>query len=99
MSTFTLPYPEYDIADMLQKKFFKKDNYSISIPLSRQQKFYDLVLINGAKKKFVTIQVKSSRTYIGKGRSKFIFYSWFNRFNIEDNYSDFYFLYMPYPII
>ncbi|MEZ4200803.1 MAG: hypothetical protein R3B69_04485 [Candidatus Paceibacterota bacterium] len=47
MSTFTIPFPEYDIADILQKQFPKKENFSVAIPLSRQQKFYDLLLVKG----------------------------------------------------
>lgn len=99
MSTFTIPFPEYDIANILQKEFPKKDNFSVAIPLSRQQKFYDLLLINGASKKSVTIQVKSSRTWPGTKKDGYQFYSWLNYFNIKDNYSDFYFIYMTYPVL
>jgi len=98
MSTFTIPFPEYDIANILQKKFLKKDNFSIAIPLSRQQKLYDLLLVNGKSKKSVTIQVKSSRTWLGLEKDEYQYYSWFNYFDIKDNYSDFYFLYMTYPL-
>ena len=98
MSHFTIPYPEYDIANILQDYFKKKEHFSIAIPLSRQQKYYDILLIKGDTKKSVTIQVKSSRTYIGKETDEFQFYSWLNRFEITDNYSDFYFLYLTYPI-
>jgi|SRR3989338_1881687 len=98
MSTFTIPFPEYDIANILQKEFPKKDNFSVAIPLSRQQKFYDLLLINGESKKSVTIQVKSSRTYLGSEKSEYQYYSWLNYFDIKDNYSDFYFVYMTYPL-
>lgn len=97
MSTFTIPFPEYDIADILQKKFLKKDSFSVAVPFSRQQKFYDLVLLNGEKKKSITIQVKSSRTYLGKEKDDHQYYSWLNYFEIKDNYSDFYFIYMTYP--
>lgn len=97
MSTFTIPFPEYDIANILQKEFPKKDNFSVAIPLSRQQKFYDLLLVNGATKKSVTIQVKSSRTWPGAKKEAYQFYSWLNYFDIKDNYSDFYFVYMTYP--
>lgn len=98
MSTFTLPFPEYDIANILQDEFPKKDMFSIAIPLSRQQKFYDLLLVKGDTKKSVTIQVKSSRTYIGKKENEFGFASWLNWFDISENYSDFYFIYMTYPL-
>lgn len=95
MSTFTLPYAEYDIANLLQNTFKKKDGFSVSIPLSRQQKGFDLLLVNEKNKKLITIQVKSSRVYLGD-EDEFEFYSWFHTFDIKDNVSDFYFLYMPY---
>ena len=108
MSTpiFTLPFPEYDIANILQKSFPKKKDFSVSIPLSRQQKFYDLLLINGKNKKVLTIQVKSSRTFHHENKKtkkmnffdKYEYDGWFLYFDIKNNYSDYYFFYMPYPI-
>lgn len=106
MSTFTIPFPEYDIADIMQKKFPKKENFSVSIPLSRQQKFYDLLLVNGKNKKVLTIQVKSSRTFLNDNKkirnknifNKYEYNGWLHYFDIKDNYSDYYFFYMPYPI-
>jgi hypothetical protein len=98
MSTFTIPFPEYDIAEILQREFPKKDNFSVAIPLSRQQKFYDLLLVKGASKRSVTIQVKSSRTYLANKKAEHQFFSWLNHFDIKDNYSDFYFIYMTYPL-
>jgi len=97
MSTFTIQFPEYDIANILQEEFPKKENFSVAIPLSRQQKFYDLLLINGESKKTITIQVKSSRTWPGKKNEPHQYYSWLNYFDIKNNYSDFYFVYMTYP--
>ena len=100
MSTFTIPFPEYDIANLLQEIFPKKDNYSVNIPLSRQQKFYDLILMNGTNKKVAVIQVKSSRTWKGGNkREPLEYYSFFNRFDIKDNYCDYYFMYMTYPVL
>lgn len=98
MSTFSIPFPEYDIADLLQKTFPKKENFSVAIPLSRQQKFYDLLLVKGESKRSVTIQVKSSRTWLANQKSEFQFASWLNYFDIKDNYSDFYFIYMTFPL-
>lgn len=98
MSAFTIPFPEHDIANILQKDFPKKKNFSVAIPLSRQQKFYDLLLINGETKKSVTIQVKSSRGYLGNKKSEHQYACWLNHFDIKDNYSDFYFIYMTYPV-
>lgn len=102
MSTFTIPFPEYDIANYLQEKFPKKLNFSVNIPLSRQQKHYDLVLMNGIHKRVIVIQVKSSRTW--KTSTKIAeksheYESFFNKFDIEGNYSDYYFIYMTYPVM
>jgi len=99
MSTFTIQYPEYHIAKILEKEFSQKENFSVAIPISRQQKFYDLLLINGASKKSVTIQVKSSRTYPGKKNQGHQLDSFLNFFDIKNNYSDFYFVYMTYPLL
>ena len=105
MSIFTIPFPEYDIADMLRKKFLKKENFSVSIPLSRQQKFYDLLLVNGKNKKIITIQIKSSRTFYHDSKkikktnfNKYEYDGFFPYFDIKNNYSDYYFFYMTYPI-
>jgi hypothetical protein len=56
-------------------------------------------LINGKSKKSVTIQVKSSRTWPGSEKEAYQFYSWLNWFDIKDNYSDFYFVYMTFPVL
>ena len=48
---FSLPYPEFAIATILQKNFKKKDGFSIQIPLSRQQKGLDLLVYNQKSKK------------------------------------------------
>lgn len=97
---FTVPFPEYDIANELQKSFQKSKNFSINVPFSRQQKFYDLLLLNGGRKKCVAIQVKSSRTYLKKvEKFGFQYDSLLGHFNIRDNYSDFYFMYMSYPLL
>jgi hypothetical protein len=96
---FTIQFPEYDIADILQKHLPKKDHFSVAIPVSRQQKFYDLLLVNGKSRKSLTIQVKSSRVYLGRESDDYQYYSWHKCFDITDNYSDFYFLYIIYPLI
>jgi hypothetical protein len=100
MSTFTIPYPEYDIALSLQKQFQKKNNFSVAVPFSRQQKYYDLILLNGDNRRSVTIQVKSSRTWIKRSEQiEYQYESLLNYFDIKDNYSDFYFVYMTYPLL
>lgn len=85
---FSINYPELAVAHYLQKHFPKKSGYSLLIPLSGQQKGYDLALMlrNGSGSKVVTFQVKSSRTYEGRGESKanglrkFRHYMWLNNF-------------------
>ncbi len=100
MNHFSIDYSEYHIAGLLQNDFKKLDNFSINIPMSRQQKHYDLLLFNGNNGKCLTIQVKSSRTYIfpsADTESKFHYYAWLNSFNIDNNYSDFYFIFISFP--
>jgi hypothetical protein len=101
MNHFSIDYPEYHIAGLLQKEFPKGDNFSINIPLSRQQKHYDLLLFNGENKKCLALQVKSSRTYVSPEAdtlTHYNYYAWLNNFNIEKNYSDFYFIFISYPL-
>jgi len=94
MNQFSIEYPEYHIAKLLQKEFPKKNNYSVSIPLSRQQKYYDLLLYNTNNRKCLTIQVKSSRTYIKEKSPKhrFNYYAWLNNFKKTNPFTDYYFL-------
>jgi len=84
---FTLQWPEFIICERLQKYCPKKDGYSVYIPVSRQEKGVDIVLLHRTDKtkKTITIQVKSSRTYLGeparnKKIERFNYYTWFNRF-------------------
>ncbi|MDO8563672.1 MAG: hypothetical protein Q7R87_01550 [Nanoarchaeota archaeon] len=102
---FTLPYPEYAIAEYLSKQFKQKDGYSILIPTSRQQKGFDLVILNLKSGKSIKIQVKASRTWTGefsKRKSKyrnFNHYTRFKVFDIDEGMSDYYLLHGLYPII
>jgi hypothetical protein len=99
---FTLPYPEYYVARELSKFFKKEEGYSILIPLSRQQKGFDLVILNQRTKKQLTVQVKSSRTYPGEAskrktkRERRKHYTWFNKFEIDLGDSDYYILFGLY---
>lgn len=95
MNRFSIEYPEYHIAEELQKIFPKKDNYAICIPMSRQQKYYDLLLHNANNKRCITIQVKSSRTYL-ENKKEYNFYAWLNTFEVNE-FSDLYFIYTSYP--
>ena len=100
---FTLPYPEYVVATYLQKLLKKKEGYSVQIPLSRQQKGIDLLVYSLQSRKSASIQVKSSRAYIGKApkrKSKKERYNnalWFRTFDYERGIADFYILFGLYP--
>jgi len=64
---FTLQWPEFVIAEKLQKFLPRKDGYFILIPLSRQEKGIDLAVMLAnlpLNHSVVTIQVKASRTYL-----------------------------------
>lgn len=102
-TVFTIQWPEFQLANRLQKMLKKKDGYSIYIPLSRQEKGVDLVLlkksINGGSRA-LTIQVKASRVYMSKppknpGKTYFRFNTWFNRFVVQPE-ADLYLLYGTY---
>lgn len=100
MNEFSIDYPEYHIAGILQNDFKKSDHYSVSVPLSRQQKYYDLLLHNAANKKTLAIQVKSSRTYINNNPTKptdYNYTAWLNAFT-SSPFCDFYFIYIPFPL-
>jgi len=101
---FTLQWPEFLIANRLQKKLPKKEGYSVLIPVSRQEKAIDLAILKKNKKgqsRVVTIQVKSSRTYTPeppkrKNTKRFLYYTWFNRFEVSQE-TDFYKTWLKTP--
>lgn len=99
MNIFSIQYPEYHIAITLQKNFPKKDGFSVCIPLSRQQKYFDLLLYNANNKKCLAIQVKSSRAHLNKNASGSNYYytAWLKNFPYN-SYSDFYFIFIPFPL-
>lgn len=86
---FTLQWPEFLVAQELQKHFPKGEGFSVLVPVSRQEKGIDLALIqkrpNGASS-VALLQVKASRTYSPEApkretTQRFRFYTWFNRFD------------------
>lgn len=95
---FTLPYPEFIVAEQLSKLLPKKEGYSVNVPLSRQQQGFDLLAHSARSGKVVRIQIKSSRSYPGKpakrraARERFNHNLWFNNFKFHDNVADFYVL-------
>ena len=94
----TLPFSENMVINELEKKFNKRDGYSILIPSTRQQKGFDLLMYNNKTKKCLTIQVKGSRTYNPKPPKnetiiRYKNYTWFSKFKIEKGLADFYILF------
>lgn len=86
---FTLQWPEFVLAQRLQKALPKKEGYSLMVPLSRQEKGIDLAILKklGGQHKTVTLQIKASRTYSGtppkrESTKRFQFYTWFPRFDV-----------------
>ena len=88
---FTLNYPELLVAEHLQANFPKRKDYSVLIPLSAQQKGYDLALMHRCRNrsKVVTFQVKSSKTYVHtpgiskrSGMTTFAYNMWLGRFKV-----------------
>lgn len=96
---FTLQWPEYLLAQELQRLFPKTKDYSVLVPASRQEKGVDLAIIRkqaSAKSRVALLQVKASRTYSPEGPKRdpdnwFKFYTWFNRFD-PSPYADFFLL-------
>ena len=85
-------YGEYIVSEEILKALNRNNNkqYSIFAPLSKQEKGVDLILFNRTNKKTVTIQVKSSRSYVDGKDIKFN-WLWLNNFNIpEEAYADYY---------
>lgn len=94
---FTIPYPEYVVAEKFAEIFKKNDGYSIYVPASRQQKGVDLLLAKqgSTHTKALTIQVKSSKVWLAKKPSKKdiengidpLFTLWFKQFRYENEFS------------
>jgi len=94
---FTLPFPEYQVANKLRGLYKPKDGYSILLPLSRQQKGFDLLIYSSKSRKATSIQVKSSRSYPGSKNNDHQHYLWYTRFDFKKGVADFYLLFGVYP--
>ncbi|HNQ88398.1 MAG TPA: hypothetical protein PKM73_07290 [Verrucomicrobiota bacterium] len=87
---FFLQWPEFLIAERLQRFFPKSQGYSVLIPASRQEKGIDLALLKkqgSGPNHVITFQVKASRTYGGdepkrEATKRFAHRTWFNRFPV-----------------
>lgn len=103
---FSLPYSEYETILQVQKRFKKSEGLSVFIPVSRQQKGVDFVIVNTKNHKMLTVQVKGSRSYnateIPKRSKKELFkYNfWFNNFvhRYVEGQADVYMLFGLYPV-
>ena len=103
---FTLPYSEFEAILQMQKLFKKNNGYAVFIPVSRQQKGIDFIVMNTKNNKVLRVQVKSSRSYLGQPKSKraknkgLKYYFWFNNFikKYEKGRADLYLLFGLYPI-
>ena len=101
---FTLQWTEYLAAEELARHFSKKDDYTVLIPASRQEKGIDLALVKkrgNGESRVALIQVKASRTYAPDPPKReatiwFQNYTWFNRFE-PSPHADFFLLVGLYP--
>lgn len=100
---FTLQWPEFILANRLQKLLPKSKGFSVLVPASRQEKGIDLAIvrkkING-KSRVITIQIKASRTYTQAPpkrttTERLRFHTWFNRFEVPKE-ADFFLLFGMY---
>ena len=96
---FTLQWPEFLLAERLQKLFPKSKHFSVLVPTSRQEKGIDLALVHkrpGGSSRVALLQVKASRTHSpkppkGEATRCFRFETWFNTFEPSDH-ADFFLL-------
>ena len=100
---FTIQWPEFLLANRLQKLLPKSQGFSVLIPVSRQEKGFDLAIVkkssNGLSR-VTTIQVKASRAYNQippkrKSTQRYRFHTWFNRFKVPKE-ADFFLLFGLY---
>jgi hypothetical protein len=60
---FSLPYSEFEAINRFNRILKKKNGFGIFIPVSRQQKGCDFLILGPRSRKPVRVQVKSSRAY------------------------------------
>ena len=101
---FTLPYPEFCVAQRLHRLLPASAGYATYVPVSRQQPGVDLIVVRQRRNRTTaaTIQVKSSRIYSRRGHSRratsFRYEIWFNNFVCPEQ-ADFFCLVALYPAI
>ena len=102
---FVLQWPEFLLANRLLKLLPRSQGYSVMIPVSRQEKGFDLAIIKkhpSGLPRVATIQIKASRSYDQKPpkrktTKRHRFATWFNRFTVpkEANFFLLFGLYAP----
>ena len=96
---FTLQWPEFLLAERMQRLFPKSKHFSVLVPASRQERGIDLALVHkspGRGSRVALLQVKASRTYSPEPPKRqttrhFRFHTWFNTFEPSDQ-ADFFLL-------
>jgi len=102
-AVFSLQYPEYIVAHELSRHLKKADGFSVCIPLSRQQKTFDLLVHDLKAGSSATIQVKSSRSYVPRSGTsvepelRYEYLLWFKALVLEGYSADFYAFVGIYP--
>jgi len=101
----SLPYSEYESIIQIQRHFRKNDGFSVCVPVSRQQKGIDFIILNTENSKVLRFQVKGSRPYAQsssdqKKHGAFKYTFWFNNFHdrYEQGTADVYVLFGLFPV-
>jgi hypothetical protein len=103
---FSLPYPEFCVAQQLARLFPAVKGYSLYAPVSRQQPGVDLLIARRRNQRIqvASIQVKSSRTFstrptaAARTRKRFRYDTFFNNFECPSE-ADFFCLVSLYPAV
>ncbi len=94
-SSFRLSYSEHEVAGRLQHLLREpKDVFSVTVPVSRGNKGWDLLIHSSETRCAARIQVKASRCYLEPNRVKrgFSHVFWFNNFRSKLQGADFFIL-------
>lgn len=97
---FRLSYPEHVVAERLQQLLKpQKDVFSVTVPVSRQNKGWDLLVYSSETARAARIQVKSSRYYLEPRAEErgFSHVFWFKNFRPNLNQADFFALFGVLP--
>jgi len=101
-STFRLSYSEHEVAGRLQSLLREpKDRFSVTLPLSRQNKGWDLLVHSSETGRAARIQVKASRWYLEPKPEErgFSHVFWFNNFRTKLSGADFFVLFSVFPAL